>query len=172
MFLNYHLLRMLDFHQCLHFIMGVVSAMLDYIIPSTYTLTRVGCKYLLDTHWYYRQILSTFAEHQTRQFPVVGGPRAFAQPNNFLMAESTGFEPVHQNDGCVSSALRYHYSITPHLVGIEGFEPPTSRSQARRHSQTSLYPEYGGFPGTRTPFVGFSVQCIDHLCQKTILARL
>ena len=22
-------------------------------------------------------------EHKTRQFPVVGGPRAFAQPNNF-----------------------------------------------------------------------------------------
>ena len=27
--------------------------------------------------------LSAFAEHLTRQFPVVGGPRAFAQPNNF-----------------------------------------------------------------------------------------
>ena len=28
--------------------------------------------------------LSAFAEHLTRQFPVVGGPRAFAQPNNFI----------------------------------------------------------------------------------------
>ena len=107
LFLNYHLLRMLDLHQCLYSL-DVLAIQMTHLyhsyIPLNSSITanwntcvsHVRLRYPLNIHANscgaqvpFRHILvllanlSAFAEHQTRQFPVVGGPRAFAQPNNF-----------------------------------------------------------------------------------------
>lgn len=63
---------------------------------ATFAIWKISLPYSLFTNVSYENALtlhslqlinlSAFAEHQTRQFPVVGGPRAFAQPNNFYNA--------------------------------------------------------------------------------------
>ena len=50
------------------------------IYPFYYTFVY---RYSMSQHLSPLINLSAFAEHLTRQFPIVGGPRAFAQPNNF-----------------------------------------------------------------------------------------
>ena len=71
--------------------------------------------------------LSAFAEHLTRLFPVVGGPRAFAQPNNFKprrrsipQYDPSVFRPAPERPNIVFHTKR------PRIFSCQGVYSPES----------------------------------------------